>query len=513
MRFALLYDNRFMQPALLENFRDYILATEPDTEYDVLIRWGNVNGQDQSASVIFNRKQPLKNCFDKATVFEILRINRIRRPHLIIPQPDSKYPLIGKFFETGGTQRDPVITDFAEAQRIKADFYVECINTVKKYNLYIFDHNIFCITKKMAVRTHTGPGGGVPKWAYEEIPGDIDQDVQKVSRLAIRAMHALGLDFGMVHAGLDTRGRAIILDVTPTPVMTERLAGLFRWQVDNFLNRNSPENPVDYRPEQPGAANNTVLLGADPEFMLRDTISHKIIYPSDFLDREGILGYDERSENREGQYFPLAEIRPEPDPCPIRLTEKIRDILGRAAKLIPPHIEWLGGSLHFEQYQIGGHIHLSNISISSRLLRVLDNYLAIPIMLIEDPVSGSLRRRQYGWLGSIRSKPHGGFEYRTPASWLVSPEMTRGCLCLAKIVVTEHPSLSKDFFTSPEMQKAFYQSKKHLFYDIFYELWEDITATYHYGIYATNLAPIYNLIHSRSHWDENVDLRKTWGLI
>jgi hypothetical protein len=247
--------------------------------------------------------------------------------------------------------------------------------------------------------------------------------------------------------------------------------------------------------------------------MLRSSTTGELIYPSDFLAKEGNLGYDDRSERREGVFFPLAEVRPAPDLCPLKLTENIREILIRAATVLPPDAEWLAGSLHFEQYQIGGHIHFSNCEINSALLRSLDNYLALPIMLVEDPGNSIRRRKQYGWLGSIRSKTHGGFEYRTPGSWLLSPEYTKSCLCLAKIVSTDYQYLTKDYLVNPELQKAFYQSKKYYFYEIFNELWQDIRQTSLYHKYATYLSPLVDLIQNRSHWNENIDLRQSWGVL
>ena len=238
-----------------------------------------------------------------------------------------------------------------------------------------------------------------------------------------------------------------------------------------------------------------------------------MVFPSAYLDRDGPLGYDERSEHREGRFFPIAEIRPRPNYCPLRLTENIAVILSQAVNQFPPYLEWLAGSVPFERYQIGGHIHFSRISVNCRLIRSLDNYLAIPIMLIENPETSVKRRRHYGWLGSIRPKPHGGFEYRTPGSWLISPEITKACLCLAKLVVTNYYSLTRDYFMDKELQKAFYQGKKYLFYDIFEEIWADITNTSMYDQYAPYLAPLVNMIHSYGHWDEQVDLRRSWGLL
>lgn len=522
MSLVFLYDGRFFEPSLIDAFSDFFFTTLPVGECSVLLRWGNISGSDDNAKLVLNRRNPLISCFDKEKMFHILKMNRIRKPRLVVPKPDSQYPLIAKFPDFGfGLQKEVLVRNLQEAQNSEAGFFVECVNTVKKYNIYLFDTKVFLLTKKLAVKTNSKSGQNAPLWKYEEIPGDVDQDTQKVTLLAQRAGYILGLDFCMVHAGIDVQGRPVILDISPAPVIpsqaiprfgTEVKKCISQWTAGLQQRQQQPASPAS-ETYDPATQESQVMMGADPEFMLRNCATGKLIYPSDFLVKEGSLGYDDRSERREGIFFPLAEVRPAPDLCPLKLTEKIRAILVRAASVLPPDIEWLAGSLHFEQYQIGGHIHFSNCEINSALLRALDNYLAIPIMLVEDPGNSVRRRKQYGWLGSIRLKPHGGFEYRTPGSWLVSPESTRSCLCLAKIVVTNYRYLPKDYLVDPELQKAFYQSKKYYFYDLFNELWQDIRQTPLYHKYGASLSPLVELIQNRSHWNEDVDLRKSWGLL
>jgi hypothetical protein len=69
--------------------------------------------------------------------------------------------------------------------------------------------------------------------------------------------------------------------------------------------------------------------------------------------------------------------------------------------------------------------------------------------MIENPRSASLRRKRYGNLADFRIKKYGGFEYRTLGSWLVSPEITRGVLCLAKITISHYLELDQNYFASP----------------------------------------------------------------
>lgn len=518
MNSVFLYDNGITDRSLLQTFSDFIPSVQPVKSCDVLLRWGNPHGPDKNAKLIINRKQPLKNSLDNEKSFEILKTNKIRRPRFVNPGPESVYPIIAKYFDANRVNplKDKVVHNFNEAISSGADFFVEYINLIKKYNVYIYDMEVIHLTKKIAVKTNSS--NARTTWVYEELPADLDQDCEKVCHLAKRALYVLGLDLGMIHAGVDVRGRAVVLDITATPslpspidqLLYKKIQTVITQRFTSTINDDNSEtvinlSKVSRQPE--------ILLGADPEFMLRDSLTGNIVYPSDFLKRDGVLGYDERSEQRQGRDFPLAEVRPNPESCPLKLTDKIHEILRMAASLLPAHIEWLAGSLQFENYQIGGHIHFSNVKLNSSLLRALDNYLGIPILLTEDPRTAARRRRQYGWIGSFRTKSHGGFEYRTPGSWLISPEITRSCLCLAKIVASEYHLLRRDYFTNPDLQKAFYQAKKLHFYDIFNELWEDITNTGLYKIYAGYLTPLTELINKGGQWNESDDIRKAWGLV
>lgn len=523
MKLTFLYDSRFVQPQMLAEFKDWSLTETAPDRCDILIRWGNLNGSDETAGIVLNRKQPLRNCLNKEKVFHILKINKLRRPRLAVPKPDSRYPLIAKYSDpVTGLESEALVTDFGEALQSRADFFIERLDIIKKYTIYLFDMNVCFVAKKTPVKTNTRAAGSVPAWEYEEIPADLDRDTRKVCHLAQRALHVLGLDFAAVHAGIDARGYSVVLNISPTPIISGRILQIFYEQAVRFADKILAEQA--HAADLAGTAQRSaaesgnelikaVLLGADPEFVLRDIKTDRMVYPSEYLSKEGYLGYDERSEQREGRLYPLAEIRPTPDYCPVKLTEKIRNIMLKATSLLPSNVEWLAGSVQFNRYQLGGHIHFSNLNINCRLLRALDNYLGIISMLIENQETSALRRKQYGWLGSIRQKPHGGFEYRVPGSWLVSPEITAALLCLAKIVSTEYSSLNKDFFVDLELQKAFYLGKKYRFYDIFNELWEDICGTNLFNLYSRFLMPIADLISSGSQWNEEIDMRKTWGLL
>ena len=77
-------------------------------------------------------------------------------------------------------------------------------------------------------------------------------------------------------------------------------------------------------------------------------------------------------------------------------------------------------------------------------------------------------------MGDYRIKDHGGFEYRTPGSWLMSQKVTTAVLCLAKIVANRYAEIPQNYLNTVEAQKAFYKGDQDFFRPIFHSLWANL---------------------------------------
>lgn len=322
-----------------------------------------------------------------------------------------------------------------------------------------------------------------------------DKEIKRITTAARIAVQALGLDFALAHVGFSKLRKPIIFGVDPSPPLTPKtLKALVKFLVDSPYSLEKRE----------------VKLGADPEFILINRDTGKMIPASQFLPRYGNVGCDSiRIPNR--QQRPVGELRPEPSVSPLVLVENIRKTLLQAVKLLPySNIEWVAGSQP-SNYPIGGHIHFSNIACSSKLLRALDNYLAIPVFLMENSRTSTMRRTKYGLLSDFRSKEY-GFEYRTTSSWLVSPEISKGVLCLAKLIASNYLDLNTNYFTRIDVQRAFYSGDKSYLHGIYQEIWKTVTSLPGAKEYAAYLEPINNLCQNSKDWDESRDIRETWGI-
>ncbi|HZK44223.1 MAG TPA: hypothetical protein VFC73_08050 [Syntrophomonadaceae bacterium] len=336
--------------------------------------------------------------------------------------------------------------------------------------------------------------------AKEQIKYIREAENSKVSEMAKKALYLIGLDIGVVSVVLTTKRRLKVRKINSSPIIRDKdLASIVKIIAEL------------YEIEEKVQAT-SIKLGADPEFMLFNSKNGKMIAASEFFPRDGIIGTDNiRIPNR--QQRPIAEVRPKPDDSPLELIVNIQQALASANRLAPHrNVKWVAGSQPMSGYSIGGHIHFSKIKVSGMLMRALDNYLGIPVFLIENPTTASKRRKKYGFLADYRLKDHGGFEYRSPGSWLVSQSIATAILCLAKIVVSRYPYLPKNYFNNLEAQKAFYSGDQEYFLKHFYKIWSDIENTDMYATYADELKVIPEMIMNGLKWDEKSDFRKSWKI-
>ena len=71
----------------------------------------------------------------------------------------------------------------------------------------------------------------------------------------------------------------------------------------------------------------------------------------------------------------------------------------------------------------GGHVHVGTSVDMVAGVRLMDLYLGVPSVLIDDSPSSIARRELYGKAGAMRPKPY-GFEYRTLSNfWLFSDKL------------------------------------------------------------------------------------------
>ncbi|WP_241254386.1 YheC/YheD family protein [Brevibacillus sp. SYP-B805] len=317
-------------------------------------------------------------------------------------------------------------------------------------------------------------------WAWQEIDSALIP-ADWVS-MAIRAVYVTGHASGTVKIGELANGTAIIVDLNPpaTSIAVPAVA-----------------------PPQP------FTMGADIEFML--SCDDDLLPASTFFPLEGPIGCDARQIEQDSGEYALAEIRPQQAESPHDLFRNIMQLLQEAFERVPyDNVQFRAGSMPFPGYQCGGHIHFG-IPLSLSLLRALDQYLALPMALIEEPRTAKRRRQtKHGGLGRYREKPY-GFEYLTLSSWILEPELALAVLCLAHLVASHHHELPCDLLFHPLVQRAYYQGNQVFLRQCWATLKKQLIRTASYPRYERELTQLFNRIEQGGSLPESHDIRRRWG--
>lgn len=430
-----------------------------DTRYtpmnwDAVIRWGNSDGIDGGRHFIFNPARALERAKDPQYVLATF----------------AAHGMSTRYYKPAHKRIPPV--------RARYRVHVCDLRTVAVYR--------------------------VSRQGARRIRALGSKQMQRVREMAVRTAYVLGLHIACVEVGKLSKKRFVPMAVNPTPSLTKVTARLYGKAIAAAVQRRRQRALGPRKP---------LVLGADLEFiMLRR--SGGIIYASRYFRRHGRVGYDQQGSRRYRGAHPIVEVRPAPTPDPLELVERIRVLLRRAASRTPKKgVRWEAGSLPVPSFPIGGHIHFSGVDLTTELLRALDNYVAFPLMLLENPVRARRRRAKYGWLGEFRWEGYGGFEYRTPSSWIVGPHFAAAVLCLTKLVVDNYEKLGGDLFADPEICRLFYRSEKEGARPIFESVWSELESLDDYPKYEPYVKIIPELVRANKRWHETRDIRVRWGLV
>lgn len=440
--------------------------SEMSEDTGIIIQWGNPSFyQKDTHRVVLNSAESLTICSNHEIKMAVLKMNGL-----------------------------PVMDKIRNSRMVA---------TVRRYFVPVFQLKEIALYRSKGKRIWYKNSTRNRKDAYEEIECDRgNREIKKVLHYAIQSIYALGLDFGAVLIGVDHNHKVSILDITPTPKLNLKLAEKFAESFHEFVYQwklNHSDN---------------VVLGADPEFVLRNGLNGKIVLASQFFSNKGTVGCDSIwiRNDQTRMKKPLAELRPHPSSDPRELTINIyKSMLIGVKKINRKSIEWLAGGLPVYGYPIGGHVHFSNIWLNSKLLRALDNYLTLPFFILESR-RALQRRPKYGYLGDFREQFHGGFEYRTLSSWLITPRLTKAVFALSKLIALSYKKLSYFPLLEYEVQKAFYDGNKDKIYEIVPELFQRLESLPEYETYKSYITPFKEDVLFRREWNELQDIRPAWRL-
>jgi hypothetical protein len=454
--------------------------------YKMIIRWCD-GGDDSLLSNdkcwILNHSKYTKLLLEDHTIHSTLKLHKIPYEIQIAPVNSNK---------------EHVVTPLLFNQHLQ--YYLIPVFQMDALGIFLIEQEDRSYSLKRSYREEA-------IWNVHEghILREILQDektalLRRVERLAVRAVYAMGLDFACVLVQVQRSGSAVIR-IHTNPIHNERLNDLFAHALNSF----AEGWMSDELKTQP------IVFGMDPEFLLRN-MKGKIVPASRYLEAKGGVGYDSATVLGRKDVHPLAELRPEPSEDLHLLIKNLRRMMWMASTRISDQsLQWIAGGMPIPGLPLGGHLHVSGIGLNSRLVRALDNYLALPLIMIED-TSTSGRRKKYGRLGDVRRQSHGGFEYRTLPSWIFSPRVTKGVLALAKLITIHYQELLDRPLDHMKILEAYVQGNKTIVNDVVADLWSQMETTSVYSDYAHYLDPLKRWIVEQRIWNEQSDFRSAWRI-
>jgi hypothetical protein len=363
-----------------------------------------------------------------------------------------------------------------------------------------YDVEICCLQAIRIKRRDTSGMGG----AQESV---LDREAastlfKRIERLATKTLYTVGLDHGAVRLEASGKSGCAVISINPRPWkgMTD-LSAMYRagWkQLQSELDEERHHNAAP-------------ILGMDPEFLLVQMPESKIVPASRFLERTGVAGCDSVTIGGR-RIYPVAELRPAPSSEPRELLAHLMRAFAAASRSISDHsLIWQAGGMPQRGLPLGGHVHFSGVTLNGELLRALDNYLALPLAVLQDP-RGSGRRPRYGALGDFRLKSYGGFEYRTLPSFLVSPLVAKGVVALAGLIARDYQQLRQRPLAKADIHTAFYEGNREVMQAYIPALLDDLMNMDGFERYEQYAAPLIGQLRQGRTWDESRDIRKLWNI-
>ncbi|WP_051287474.1 putative amidoligase domain-containing protein [Paenibacillus taiwanensis] len=368
---------------------------------------------------------------------------------------------------------------------------------------------------------------------------------KRLAHLAIRAAYALGWDtlqvtIQYVHSGTqqevfevnsidDVQAGDVVVQTSPVS-----RSGVPTWVWDAYTNQLHAAASTILHEER--RAHQNLLYGLDMEYILYDAARRKLVAASKYLPRGGIAGCDAVRLNGNVCY-PIMELRPLPSSTPAGLVRELDGAMRFAAKAIDRAVglkmtKQIDGTVKAEQansggsllwhaggrprgkFPLGGHIHVSGMTVTGELIRALDSYVALPISLLEqDGPTVALRRRpRYGALGDVRQQEHGGaggFEYRTLPNFAFCPELTLDVLVLTDVVVRHYKQLNRRSGAARTVSEAFQRGARDVYRD---EAVEGLLDVYVLANESDRISitRLIRKIELNWTWNESDDIRSVW---
>lgn len=192
---------------------------EPPVSVDVLVRWGTSKEVECRAKSVLNDRWGILRAIDKRRSLAEFRGRGVLAPFLFPGRRPLWLPAVGrtKHHQEGcGFWLCLQEADVARALEEGVEYFVPYVPTKAEYRVHVVDGHVLFMQRKVLKR---GKGDLWP-WLRNVKSGwslDRCEEVAEVAEVGVRAVRALGLDFGAADVLESDAGLVYVLEVNTAP--------------------------------------------------------------------------------------------------------------------------------------------------------------------------------------------------------------------------------------------------------------------------------------------------------
>jgi glutathione synthase/RimK-type ligase-like ATP-grasp enzyme len=209
----------------------------------ILIRWGNaIQVDNDSSTIVYNEAKAIALASNKKRSREVFIEKNVNTPRLLTPSSENlRYPVIARPSTHAKGSNFVILNNLREFEshynryHSLGWYYSEFIDKVREFRIHCAHGKILNYLEK------PNPKNGSVAWNRARNGGEAFENVgwndynMACGIEAIKAVKALGLDFGGVDVMLDSEGKAWVLEVNTSPTLNsseysmQRYAMYFDW--------------------------------------------------------------------------------------------------------------------------------------------------------------------------------------------------------------------------------------------------------------------------------------------
>jgi hypothetical protein len=189
-------------------------------DHDVLIRWGSravgPNG-NTSLTRIINKSTAIAAASDKLGSLTKMREAGVRVPDFSTDPTDLRFPFLGRARSHARGTDVVLCLQAGDYKRRPRDYYVQYVPTLREFRVHVVGDEVIRVQGKFL----DVPGDAVP-WIRNHAHGYRFRAPRKKlnserMNMAVKAVKALGLDFGAVDLLIGDDGQTYVLEVNTAP--------------------------------------------------------------------------------------------------------------------------------------------------------------------------------------------------------------------------------------------------------------------------------------------------------